>query len=278
MRELTLKSAGVLEELGHRVEHVDEPPVPASFADDFVLYWGFLALAIVRTGRRAFGASFDRTRLDALTLGLDRHTGRNLHRLPLAIARLRRLRRRTAQFFATYDAVLMPTLADETPPVGYLAPTDYQQVIDRLIDWVAFTPLQNVTGEPAISLPLAQSADGMPVGMMLSADMGAGSAAAGAGLRTRRGQALGPNPGRPVAQSDPSFSSIRLNSRCCGRAQFGQDAAVGDADRGLRALQQRAALAGQRGRQCTPRRHRRGPCHRANLFQLAQHRVHRLRV
>ena len=40
------------------------------------------------------------TRLDKLTLGLDRHTGRNLHRLPLAIARLRRLRRRTARFFA----------------------------------------------------------------------------------------------------------------------------------------------------------------------------------
>ena len=62
--------------------------------------------------------------------------------------------------------------ADETPRIGYLAPTDYQQLMDRLIDWVAFTPLQNVTGEPAISLPLTQSADGMPVGMMLSADMG----------------------------------------------------------------------------------------------------------
>ena len=86
--------------------------------------------------------------------------------------RLRRTRRRTAQFFRIYDAVLTPTLADETPRIGYLAPTDYQQVISRLIDWVAFTPLQNVTGEPAISLPLAQSADGMPVGMMLSADMG----------------------------------------------------------------------------------------------------------
>jgi amidase len=172
LRELTLQSASVLEELGHRVEHLDEPPVPASFPDDFVLYWGLLAMAMVRGGRRAFGDTFDRTRLDNLTLGLDRHAGRNLHRLPLAIVRLRRLRRRTARFFATYDAVLMPTLADETPRVGYLAPTDYQQVIDRLTDWVAFTPLQNVTGEPAISLPLAQSADGMPVGMMLSADVG----------------------------------------------------------------------------------------------------------
>ena len=171
VRELTLKSAALLEELGHRVEHVD-PPVPASFVGDFVLYWGFLALAQVRSGRRLFGDTFDRSRLDSLTLGLDRHTSRNIHRLPPAILRLRRLRRRTAQCFRTYDAVLTPTVADQTPRIGYLAPTDYQQVMDRLISWVAFTPLQNVTGEPAISLPLTQSADGMPVGMMLSAGLG----------------------------------------------------------------------------------------------------------
>ncbi|SOX53079.1 amidase [Mycobacterium ahvazicum] len=172
LRELTLKTAGVLEELGHRVEHIDHHPVPDSFVDDFILYWGFLALMQVRTGRRVFGNTFDRTRLDALTLGLERHTGRNLHRLPAVIMRLRRMRRRSAEFYQTYDALLTPTLADPTPRVGHLAPTDYQQVMDRLIDWVAFTPLQNVTGDPAISLPLAQSADGMPVGMMFAADLG----------------------------------------------------------------------------------------------------------
>ncbi|UXA08692.1 amidase [Mycobacterium sp. SMC-2] len=172
MRELTLKSAGLLEELGHRVERVDEPPVPVSFVEDFILYWGFLALAQVRSGRHMFGKTFDRARLDNLTLGLERHAARNFHRLPLAIMRLRRTRRRTARFFGTYDAVLTPTVADETPRIGFLAPTDYRQVLDRLIDWVSFTPLQNVTGEPAISLPLAQSSEGMPVGMMISADVG----------------------------------------------------------------------------------------------------------
>ena len=171
-RELTLKSAALLEELGHRVELVEQHPVPATFVDDFVLYWGFLALAIVRTGRRAFGETFDRGRLDALTLGLDRHVSRNIYRLPRVIMRLRAMRRRSAEFFSTYDALLTPTLADEPPRIGYLAPTDYQQVIDRLIDWVAFTPLQNVTGDPAISLPLAQTADGLPVGMMFAADIG----------------------------------------------------------------------------------------------------------
>ena len=46
------------------------------------------------------------------------------------------------------------------------------QLMDRLSEWVAFTPLHNVTGDPAISLPLAQSAAGLPVGMMLSTQLG----------------------------------------------------------------------------------------------------------
>jgi amidase len=172
MRELTLKTAGLLEELGHRVDHVEKLPVPASFATDFLLYWGLLALGQIQFSRRAVG--FDRARLDNLTLGLDRLARRNMHRLPLTLMRLRGAHRHTARFARTYDLVLTPTLAHATPPIGYLDPTaDYQQIIDRLQGWVAFTPLQNVTGEPAISLPLAESANGMPVGMMFFAPMGA---------------------------------------------------------------------------------------------------------
>ena len=173
MRELTLKSAGLLEELGHRVDHVEKPPVASSFAADFLLYWGLLAAGQIHLNQRTLGDGFDRTRLDNLTLGLNHYARRNMHRLPLAIMRLRRARRHTARLAQTYDAVLTPTLADDTPRIGYLDPTaDYQQIVDRLEDWVAFTPLQNVTGEPAISLPLAQSANGLPVGMMFSAAMG----------------------------------------------------------------------------------------------------------
>src|SRR6185312_2564290 len=173
IRELTLKTAAQLEELGHRVEYVDTPPVPTHFADDFVLYYALLGFALVRNGHRMFGPSFDRSKLDNLTLGFERHATRNLHRIPLAIARLRAIRRRTARLFATYDAVLMPTLADPPPVIGHFDPTaDYQQIISRLIEWCAFTPLQNATGDPAISLPVAQSAAGLPVGMMLTAAPG----------------------------------------------------------------------------------------------------------
>ncbi|MGV0742130.1 amidase [Mycolicibacterium sp. XJ870] len=172
MRELTLKTAALLEELGHRVTPIGNP-VPARFKDDFLVYWAFLAYATVRGGTRSFGPSFDRTRLDNLTLGLDRMASRNLHRLPLAITRLARSRRVTERLSNSYDVVLMPTLAEPTLRIGELDPSaDYDHIIDRLIDWVAFTPLQNATGDPAISLPLAETEAGLPVGMMLSATVG----------------------------------------------------------------------------------------------------------
>ena len=172
MRELTLKTAALLEELGHRATEIDNP-VPARFKDDFLNYWAFLALAVVRGGRRMFGPSFDRSRLDSMTLGLDRKAARNLYKVPMAIRRLSASHRITARLGEQYDAVLMPTLAEVTPPIGYLDPMqDFDTVMERLIDWAAFTPLQNATGDPAISLPLAESANGLPVGMMLSSPRG----------------------------------------------------------------------------------------------------------
>ncbi len=170
--ELTLKTAALLEELGHRVEEV-EAPVPDSFRDDFLLYWASLALFLLRTGRRRHGRSWDPTRLDHLTLGLARHATRNLHRLPGAVRRLRRSSTVTATFHERYDVVLTPTLGQVTPRVGHLDPTQpYETVIERLMEWVSFTPLQNATGDPAISLPLATSAEGLPVGMMFAGPAG----------------------------------------------------------------------------------------------------------
>jgi amidase len=173
LRELTLKSAELLEELGHRVDYVETLPVSSPVTDDFVLYWALMAKWQVTSIERAFGDTFDASRLNTLTRGLDRYARRNMHRLPLAIMRLRATRRRTAQFFGTYDAVLTPTVADETPRLGHFDRTaDAQQIMHRGINWNAFAWLQNITGEPAISLPLAESASGMPVGMMLHADVG----------------------------------------------------------------------------------------------------------
>lgn len=171
--DLTLKTARLLEELGHTVEEVEQPPVDERFADDFLLYWGSLALVMLRTGRRTHGKSWDASRLDRLTHGLAQHTLRNLPRMPAAVRRLRATGKRSAAFHEQFDVTFTPTLASVTPRVGHLDPTqDFEVLMDRILDWVAFTPLQNATGDPAISLPLATSSEGLPVGMMFGAAAG----------------------------------------------------------------------------------------------------------
>lgn len=170
--DLTHKTAGLLEELGHQVEQIGQP-LPATLRDDFILYWSMLALFTIRSGRRTFGPSWDASQLDDLTSGLSKHSARHLHRLPLAIVRLKRTRLWSKAFFADHDVVLTPTLATQTPRIGHLTPTGgYDTVMDRLAEWVAFTPLQNATGDPAISLPLTTTAAGLPQGMMFGAGAG----------------------------------------------------------------------------------------------------------
>ncbi len=169
---LTEETARLLEDLGHTVIEVDAP-VPASFPDDFLLYWAALALALLSGGRRQHGKTWVRANHDELTFGLARHARRNLHRLPAAIVRLRRGRHIAALFFERYDVTLTPTVATATPKIGHLDPTqDYETIIDRLLDWVAFTPVENAAGTPAISLPLATSSTGLPQGMMFGAGFG----------------------------------------------------------------------------------------------------------
>jgi amidase len=198
VRELTLRTAALLEELGHQVEEIDNP-VPDSFPDHFVRFWSMLALAISRRGRKDFGESWDPSRLDNLTLGLARHAARNLHLQPLSIAVLHGSRRLAARHRASYDVTLTPTLATETPRVGHLRPDqDYDEIMARLMDWVAFTPLQNATGEPAISLPLATTSSGLPQGMMLGA--GAGREARLLGLAYELEEAVG----WPLIHAGPS--------------------------------------------------------------------------
>lgn len=172
VHDLTLKTASLLDELGHHVEEV-ELDVPSTFKDDFLLYWSMLSLFLVRSGRRSFGETWDPSRLEALTHGLATHSRRNLHKLPVAIARLRRSARWSRSFFQGYDVLLTPTLATETPRLGHLDATlDYDTTLERMLAWVAFTPLQNATGDPSVSLPLATTASGLPQGMMFSTGAG----------------------------------------------------------------------------------------------------------
>jgi amidase len=165
-------TATLLEKAGHVVEPI-ALPVSAQFAADFVQYWGLLAHLASATGRLTFDRSFDASRLDGLTVGLRGQHRRTMRRTPGALRRLRGIKDDYARMFARHELVLSPVLAHVTPRLGYLSPTvPYEQLIDRLERWVAFTPLNNIAGTPGISLPMAMAQEGVPVGVQLSAAYG----------------------------------------------------------------------------------------------------------
>ncbi len=171
-RRAVLDTASLLEELGHQVQEVPAP-VSRQFAEDFARYWALLGLLVTATGTRTFDRGFDPSRTDNLTRGLAARSRRELARMPGAVHRLRRSRRDYRARFLDLDVLLSPTLAHTTPLLGHLAPTlDFEELFHRLETYVAFTPVNNAAGGPAISLPLGATRSGLPIGVHLSADLG----------------------------------------------------------------------------------------------------------
>ena len=69
--------------------------------------------------------------------------------------------------------VLSPVLAHTAPRIGHLSPAQsFDRLLERLMAYVSFTPLHNVAGAPAISVPAGLSPEGLPVGVHLSAAHG----------------------------------------------------------------------------------------------------------
>ena len=73
-----------------------------------------------------------------------------------------------------FDLLLTPTLAQPPLPLGALTPKPDAPMAawQKLVDFIPFTPVQNLTGEPAISLPLHWNAAGLPIGVQLVAPWG----------------------------------------------------------------------------------------------------------
>jgi amidase len=70
-----------------------------------------------------------------------------------------------------YDVVLTPTLAQPPAPVGYFEEVEPAENFERQKRFTPFTAVYNVTGQPAVNLPLYWTGDGLPIGVMLAGKM-----------------------------------------------------------------------------------------------------------
>lgn len=167
------ETAQLLESLGHHVEYY-QLPFAQNFVDDFSHYWGLLSFMLLTFGNRLFGSDFERQKLDHLTCGLAQLYKNNFYKTPLFIYRLKQIQSQYQQIFQHYDVLLSPVLAHTTPKLGYISPQlEFDELFQRIQNYVTFTPIQNIAGAPAISLPMSYTKEyRLPIGMQFSANLG----------------------------------------------------------------------------------------------------------
>jgi len=164
--EATAKAAGQCAELGHEVTQIDTP-FDASVSNDFLLYWAAYADSEISKWEAGAGRRAGYNDFEPLTFGLSAHYQRNKDQLERAVIRLISFGKDHAAAFGGYDVLLSPVVGAPPPEIGFLAPDiAYDVAMERLSAYAAFTALYNISGAPSISLPLGQSAKGLPIGAL----------------------------------------------------------------------------------------------------------------
>ncbi len=162
-----------LKVLGHDVREFTAPVNGQTVSDAFTLYWAGMALEIREEIRKAApGAPLEQL-LEPLSLGLaDFAQKQGPAAMARAVAALKAAERSYAGIFPGIDVLLTPVLARPTVKIGEFAPTLPFEKFLSIQDYVAYTPLINAVGAPAISLPLGWTASGMPIGAHFCAKAG----------------------------------------------------------------------------------------------------------
>ena len=166
----TRAAAALLESLGHQVQEV-EIQADEAYVENFVKVWIGGTEHGIRMYERATGQRIDVERLEPLTRQMyEIAQGVTATDFLDAFAWLQGYARQIVSMWGAIDVLLTPTLALPPIEIGWLRPKDGEPPIQMLMNsanWVPFTPVWNVTGQPAVSLPLHQSEAGLPIGVQL---------------------------------------------------------------------------------------------------------------
>ena len=155
----------LLADLGHEIEDV-ELPFGSDAVPKFELLWYSMAtLAPIEPEQ------------EHELLPLTRYLrGKGLRvsasELIFAQAYLQGVMRPAVAALNRYDAFLSPTLAAPPVPVGFFDEVDPAENFERQKRFTPYTALYNISGQPAVNLPLYWNAEGLPIGVMLAGRLG----------------------------------------------------------------------------------------------------------
>ena len=166
--------ASLLAKLGHHVEE----RAPALPSDPAVVMSTIVAANTalnVRLAEKRFGRAMTENDFEVLTLASARNA-QKASATDYVAAQLSafQISRALAEFFAGCDTFLCPTLCSQPLRLGELnsMSQDLSQIAPMLRRYIPGTAMFNMSGQPAMSVPLAWSKAGLPLGMMFAARFG----------------------------------------------------------------------------------------------------------
>ena len=168
-REAVAKACSLLESLGHAVE----PGGPAAmFAAELLEVFPVIVAADTEATFRAFelllGRPIEDDEIEPRNVAY-RQAGRELKAVDYLNARtwIGMWCRQMAEWWAAFDILVTPTLGAPPPPLGWFTDDGPEVEGERIVSFIPYTAQFNMTGQPAVSLPLHWSAEGLPVGVQL---------------------------------------------------------------------------------------------------------------
>jgi amidase len=161
--------------LGHEVDEAAQDFDLSVLVPSFMAVWSANLAAAVDLVAKQTGQTPAPDLFEGLTWGMY-EAGRRVGASEYLVAKdaLQRASRGAAKFHEAYDVWLMPTLG--SPPmkngVFDVEERDIYKGFLPLFDYVPFTAFQNVTGQPAMNVPLVWNDEGLPIGVQFAAPFG----------------------------------------------------------------------------------------------------------
>ena len=161
--------------LGHEVVEASLPVDGDAFLVHFINVWAAANAWMMLDWEERMGRTAGPDDLEPLSWALveaGRAIGADVYLK--SVQALQRATRQVAEFQADHDLLLTPTLGEPPVPLGTFdsPPEEPLTGLFRAATFVPFTPLFNVTGQPAISLPLAWNEQDLPIGIQFAAGLG----------------------------------------------------------------------------------------------------------
>ncbi len=160
-------AARLCESLGHTVEEAEAPFDYHATSHLFADIWAAGCANALELIARESGQRPSPEQVEPLTWALyERGSQLSAPDYLVRMNAVQRLARHVVRVLDDYDLWLTPTLAEPPPPLGTFvaSPDDPMKGFHRAGVFTPFTPICNVTGQPAMSIPLYWNRDGLPIG------------------------------------------------------------------------------------------------------------------